>query len=134
MYVLPSASRTRAPSPQTMNRGVPPTALNARTGELTPPGMTRCARANSSSERVIESRSGDPAGEVLGVVGQDDLGAGAGDAGERLLDDPLLVDPSPLGGGLDHRVFARHVVGRHRPVTGLAHGADHVEVGEGRLH
>src|SRR3712207_6672170 len=34
-----------------MNRGVPPTARKARTGELTPPGMTFCARANSSAER-----------------------------------------------------------------------------------
>ena len=31
-----------------MNRGVPPTALKARTGEFTPPGMTRCARSNSA--------------------------------------------------------------------------------------
>ena len=29
-----------------MKRGVPPTARNARTGELTPPGITRCARSN----------------------------------------------------------------------------------------
>src|SRR6476469_5218770 len=33
-----------------MNRGVPPTALNARTGEFTPPGVTACARANSAAE------------------------------------------------------------------------------------
>src|SRR3569833_3152799 len=33
-----------------MNRGVPPTAPNARTGELTPPGTTAPARANSSCE------------------------------------------------------------------------------------
>src|SRR3954468_17014164 len=33
-----------------MNRGVPPTAPNARTGELTPPGVTACARANSRAE------------------------------------------------------------------------------------
>src|SRR5438552_4396878 len=32
-----------------MKRGVPPTARKARTGELTPPGITRCARAKSSS-------------------------------------------------------------------------------------
>src|SRR6185295_11570270 len=31
-----------------MKRGVPPTARKARTGELTPPGMTRAARSNSS--------------------------------------------------------------------------------------
>jgi uncharacterized OsmC-like protein len=33
-----------------MNRGVPPTARKARTGEFTPPGMTRCARSNSSAD------------------------------------------------------------------------------------
>src|SRR5512143_1669706 len=31
-----------------MKRGVPPTARNARTGELTPPGITRWARSNSA--------------------------------------------------------------------------------------
>lgn len=31
-----------------MNRGVPPTALKALTGELTPPGMHFCARSNKA--------------------------------------------------------------------------------------
>src|SRR5262245_16480344 len=38
-----------APSARAMKRGVPPTARKARTGELTPPGMTRCARSNRLS-------------------------------------------------------------------------------------
>src|SRR4051812_6623816 len=33
-----------------MNTGSPPTALKARTGELTPPGMTFCARSNRTLE------------------------------------------------------------------------------------
>ena len=33
-----------------MNRGVPPTALNARTGEFTPPGVTARARSNSAAD------------------------------------------------------------------------------------
>jgi hypothetical protein len=33
--------------------GVPPTLLKARTGELTPPGMLRCARLKSCSLLVI---------------------------------------------------------------------------------
>ena len=37
------------------------------------------------------------------------------------------------GCGLDHRVFARDVVGRDRAVETLAHRPDHVEVGERRL-
>ena len=39
-----------------MKRGVPPTALKARTGELTPPGMGPCARSNSVSDLVIDQR------------------------------------------------------------------------------
>src|SRR6266446_4863921 len=44
MYSLPSASHIREPSPRTIMGGIPPTALNARAGEFTPPGMTACAR------------------------------------------------------------------------------------------
>src|SRR4051812_9201164 len=33
-----------------MKMGLPPTALKARTGELTPPGITRLARSNKASE------------------------------------------------------------------------------------
>src|SRR4051812_38819194 len=33
-----------------MNRGVPPTARNARTGEFTPPGMTARARSKRAAE------------------------------------------------------------------------------------
>src|SRR5919106_5354165 len=51
-YCRPSASWRTAPSPRTTNGGVPPTAPNARTGELTPPGITRRARSNSPSDRV----------------------------------------------------------------------------------
>src|SRR5512135_1107873 len=36
-----------------MNRGVPPTERNARTGEFTPPGMDFCARSNSCSLRFM---------------------------------------------------------------------------------
>ncbi len=39
-YSLPSTSRSQAPWADRMKRGVPPTALNARTGEFTPPGVT----------------------------------------------------------------------------------------------
>jgi hypothetical protein len=33
-----------------MKRGVPPTARNARTGELTPPGVSSRARLNKASD------------------------------------------------------------------------------------
>src|SRR6187549_1490178 len=47
MYSLPSTSRSFAPWACCTKNGSPPTFLNARTGELTPPGKTACARSNS---------------------------------------------------------------------------------------
>ncbi len=49
-YSRPSASVRYGPVPDTMNRGVPPTARKARTGEFTPPGVTTDARSNSDCE------------------------------------------------------------------------------------
>ncbi len=49
-----------------MNRGVPPTALNARTGEFTPPGVTRWARWNQSADSPV---AGAFAGEVEAAGG-----------------------------------------------------------------
>ena len=49
-YRRPSASVSQQPWPRTMNRGVPPTARKARTGELTPPGTMVRARSNRACE------------------------------------------------------------------------------------
>src|SRR6188472_3183492 len=47
-----------------MNRGSPPTAANARTGEFTPPGIVRFARSNSrrdlSMSRGLTCRDSPP--------------------------------------------------------------------------
>src|SRR5436189_4064299 len=50
MYSLPSTSQTRAPWALLTKKGSPPTARNARTGELTPPGMYFNASLNSEAE------------------------------------------------------------------------------------
>jgi hypothetical protein len=56
-----------------MKRGVPPTARNARTGEFTPPGITRWARSNNSAEigASLTSLSLQPDGQqgVTGTAG-----------------------------------------------------------------
>ena len=50
-YSRPSAStHVAARAPETMKRGVPPTARKARTGEFTPPGVTASARSNSAAD------------------------------------------------------------------------------------
>src|SRR5471030_1106618 len=49
MYCLPSASQKYGPCARSMNRGVPPTERNARTGEFTPPGMVFWARSKRAS-------------------------------------------------------------------------------------
>src|SRR2546422_4270578 len=43
----------RAPEARSTKKGRPPTPRKARTGLLTPPGMTRCAAANSASDRFM---------------------------------------------------------------------------------
>ena len=52
-YSLPSTSVSRAPAAERMKRGVPPTAEKARTGEFTPPGVTRRARSMSALEASV---------------------------------------------------------------------------------
>src|SRR6478735_9343074 len=53
-YSVPSTSKRYGPLARSMNRGVPPTALNARTGEFTPPGVTACARSNRAADWAVE--------------------------------------------------------------------------------
>src|SRR5204862_5342373 len=69
-----------------MKRGVPPTARNARTGELTPPGMTRRARSNSSSLVIGRGPAGGDSVDVARILGRGDrFGfAAAGDIIARL--------------------------------------------------
>src|SRR6218665_3738845 len=47
------ASQKYAPRARLTKRGVPPTALKARTGEFTPPGMRALARSNSGIFRSV---------------------------------------------------------------------------------
>src|SRR5674476_809186 len=57
MKVFPSTSRTADPFALSMKRGVPPTDPNARTGELTPPGIIVFASANSLLEVFVVRRA-----------------------------------------------------------------------------
>ena len=73
MYSLPSTSQMRQPLPRSMKRGTPPTDPNARTGLLTPPGITRLARLKSSFERSVLTvgllgLAGESAGFACGVA------------------------------------------------------------------
>ena len=53
MYVFPSTSYSLGHLARWMNRGCPPTDRKARTGLLTPPGMSCCASSKSLIDRVI---------------------------------------------------------------------------------
>lgn len=55
MYSRPSTSRMRQPLADSTKRGAPPTADHARTGEFTPPGIARRARANHISEVCLDT-------------------------------------------------------------------------------
>src|SRR5262249_4530464 len=56
MYWWPSISQTYWPWALAMNGGVPPTALKARAGLFTPPGMMRLACSNAAELRGKVSR------------------------------------------------------------------------------
>src|SRR6188508_462916 len=47
MYRRPSTSNTYGPSARATTYGMPPTDLNARIDELTPPGIARAERSNN---------------------------------------------------------------------------------------
>src|SRR5688572_16936223 len=104
------------PEPRTMNGGVPLTDRYARTGLLTPPGMTASARRRRSSLffRSGVTGSAQARGDLAREIGQDEVRAGALDAEERLVHDALLVENSRAGGRLDHRVLAGDLVRRDR--------------------
>src|SRR3546814_10521386 len=53
MSRCPSTSNSDCPSASWTKNGSPPTDLNARTGELTPPCSSDCARANRAWERSV---------------------------------------------------------------------------------
>src|SRR5687768_16828108 len=119
MNELPSTSKMRAPDARAMKSGEPPTALKARTGEFTPPGVTRFARSKSFDDLrglfTFTRRGGslDPPQEPSGStreVGNDHVRARASNRGERFHHRPLFLDPSVLRGSFDHRVLAAHLV------------------------
>src|SRR5262249_27607882 len=92
MYSRPSASQMRLPAPRSMNRGTPPTARKARTGELTPPGMVLRDRSNKRSffeAMCVEHRCKLPRAflDVFGV----EQGADHGDGIEACIDQRLRV-------------------------------------------
>ncbi len=102
--------------------------------------MTSAARANSASDRACGSTGRPEAGQPprasassAGEVRQHEVRARPLDRGDLLEGHGRPVDPAALGGGLDHRVLARHVVGGDGHVDGGPHLGQHVEVGERRL-
>ena len=61
-----------------MNRGTPPTAPNARTGEFTPPGVTSRARANSDSLRAGHARVSHGASQASTMYSSSRSASGSG--------------------------------------------------------
>ena len=121
-------------------------AAKARTGEWTPPGVTRRARSNqvaAGAEGVRRHRCAGTAaaprrpaerlGQLAGEIGDDDVGAGASQRQRRLHRGARQIHPAALGGGAEHGELARDLVGHDRHVDALADRADHVEVGQARL-
>ena len=83
----------------------------------------------------VEERLGGakPAGDLAGVISENEVGAGAFE-GEHLFEDrSFFVDPAGLGGGLEHRVFATDMVGGGREAELFFDAPDEIEIGEARF-
>src|SRR3954470_18187473 len=92
----------RQPSPCTMNRGVPPTARNARTGELTPPGTMALARSKRAWETGASAGYGRPSARYEVVTADPILSAGSDNHVKRVVHvtrrRPERPDPAAAGG------------------------------------
>src|SRR5207248_8974097 len=106
MYLFPSTSVTMQPSPCLINNGVPPTALNARTGDETPPGISLRARAKAASELAIDRWTA-----AVGAAGLElpELELGALRSAIRLGDD-LIGLAHPQATDSSHRGFGGFVL------------------------
>src|SRR5690348_18459067 len=75
-----------------------------------------------------------PAGSIFGVIGEDDRGASALNAGEDFECDAFFVHPAVTSGGFHHRVFAAYVVGGDGNVEALANTLDYIQISQRGLY
>src|SRR6266851_7698267 len=109
-----------------MNRGTPPTAPNARTGEFTPPGVTSRARGNSDPLRGVGGGAPPepcPRGGVWGgrPPGPAELSATLGLAGV----DDVLQQPQRVR---QRMLLRRAQPARGQPVRVIGRRGEHVAV------
>ena len=74
-----------------------------------------------------------PASDLAGVISENEVGAGAFE-GEHLFEDRrFFVDPTGLGGGLEHGVFAADMVSGGGEAELFFDAPDEIEIGEARF-
>ena len=74
-----------------------------------------------------------PASDLAGVISKNEVGAGAFE-GEHLFEDRrFFVDPTGLGGGLEHGVFAADMVSGGGEAELFFDAPDEIEIGEARF-
>src|SRR5258706_13062487 len=149
MSSLQSTSYSSAPWPRAKKIGSPPTARKARTGELTPPGITSLALSKSLRESMPIVSGPLPTGpsqypvrflvaqrprRLHGEVGDNQIGPGSADRDERLHHDALAVDEAALCRRDEHGVLPGDMIRGDRHLERLADPPDDVEIRKGRLH
>src|SRR5207302_4824771 len=104
-------------------------AINVRPGsttsrrELVHPMVQLIRRALPASSAAVEEVYG-----FGGPVGEDGVGTGPADGGQRLQDRAVAVDPAVRRGSFHHRVLAGDVVRRDRDVHVVTDLADDFQV------
>ena len=91
----------------------------------------RFAQPADLGAQLVDHR--DQARGVQRVIGQHAGRTGALERQQGLEDQRVAVARAGRGGGLDHRIFAAHLVGEGRHPERVLHPRDDVEIGQARL-
>src|SRR6478672_13107930 len=75
-----------------------------------------------------------PPGSLFRVVCDDEVSTGTFDRGQTLKGRPTLVEPTVADGRLKHGILAAYLICGQREIVLIAHLADDIEIGAGRLH
>src|SRR5690554_1386567 len=130
-------SHTRAPLARSMKSGSPPTLLNARTGEFTPPGINFCAFSKAAllfSIFLSITLYLLPSQPILPrMISNDHIGTGPFDRSQDLLNHPLLIYPSIGCCRLHHRELSTYIVGNNRYIEVVLHPSDYIQIAQSRL-
>ena len=75
----------------------------------------------------------EPLGKLVGVIGEDEAGAGAFEGVHGLQHRPFFIDPAVLGGSLEHRVFTGDLIRGSGDGDGVGDCPENIQISNARV-